>query len=49
MSYKLVFSTSNMGHFFVVREFIVAPHLKSGPLQLLGPAEKPMAGPSSCK
>ena len=49
MSYKLVLSTSNMGHFFVVREFVVASHLKIFPLQLLGPAEKPMAGPSSSK
>ena len=46
---KLIFGTSNIGHLFVVREFVVVSHLKIFPLQLLGPAEKPMAGPSSCK
>ena len=39
--------TSNMRHLFVVEEFVVVSHLKIFPLQLLGPAEKPMAGPSS--
>ena len=43
------FTTSNMRHLFVVGEFVVASHLKIFPLQLLGPAEKPMAGPSSSK
>ena len=41
--------TSNMRHLFVVGEFVVVSHLKIFPLQLLGPADKPMAGPSSCK
>ena len=42
--------TSNMGHLFVVMgEFVVVSHLKIFPLQLLGPAEKPMAGPRSSK
>ena len=36
-------------HLLVDREFVVVSHLKIFPLQLLGPAEKPMAGPSSCK
>ena len=36
-------------HLFVVREFVVVSHLKIFPLQLLGPAEKPMASPSSSK
>ena len=49
MSYKLVFSTSNMGHFFVVREFVLASHLKIFPLELLGPAIGFSAGPSSSK
>ena len=38
-----------MGHLFVVREFVVVSHLKIFPLQLLGPADKPMASPSSSK
>ena len=38
-----------MGHLFVVKEFVVVSHLKIFPLQLLGPAEKPMAGPSRSK
>ena len=42
-------ATSNMGHLFVVGEFFVASHLKIFPLQLLGPAKKPIAGPSSSK
>ena len=45
----LLIPTSNMGHLFVVGEFVVVSHLKIFPLQLLGPAEKPMAGPSSSK
>ena len=42
-------TASNMGHLFVVGEFVVVSHLKIFPLQLLGPAEKSMAGPSSSK
>ena len=41
--------TSNMRHLFVVGEFVVVSHLKIFPLQLLGPADKPMANPSSSK
>ena len=41
--------TSNMRHLFVVGEFVVVSHLKIFPLQLLGPADKPMADPSSSK
>ena len=41
--------TSNMRHLFVVGEFFVVSHLKIFPLQLLGPADKPMAGLSSSK
>ena len=41
--------TSNMRHLFVVEEFVVVSHLKIFPLQLLGPADKPMAGLSSSK
>ena len=36
-------------HLLVDREFVVVSHLKIFPLQLLGPANKPMAGPSSSK
>ena len=46
---RYVFFTSNIGHLFVVREFVVVSHLKIFPLQLLGPAVKQMAGPSSSK
>ena len=46
---KFSISTSIMGHLFVVGEFVVVSHLKIFPLQLLGLAEKPMAGPSSSK
>ena len=46
---KYICSTSNMRHLFVVGEFVVVSHLKIFPLQLLGPADKPMAGPSSSK
>ena len=42
-------TTSNMRHLFVVGEFVVVSHLKIFPLQLLGPADKPMAGPNSSK
>ena len=45
----LLNSTSIMGHLLVVGEFVVVSHLKIFPLQLLGPADKPMAGPSSSK
>ena len=38
-----------MRHLFVVGEFVVVSHLKIFPLQLLGLADKPMAGPSSSK
>ena len=41
--------TFNMRHLFVVGEFVVVSHLKIFPLQLLEPADKPMAGPSSSK
>ena len=46
---KLLNITSNMRHLFVVGEFVVVSHLKIFPLQLLGPADKQMAGPSSSK
>ena len=46
---RCIFYTSNMRHLFVVGEFVVVSHLKIFPLQLLGPADKPMAGPSSSK
>ena len=42
-------NTSNMGHLFVVGEFVVVSHSKIFPLQLLGPADKPMASSSSSK
>ena len=45
----LILPTSNIGHLFVVGEFVVVSHLKIFPLLLLGPADKPMAGPSSSK
>ena len=48
-SSKVFEPTSNIGHLFVVREFVVVSHLKIFPLQLLGPAIGFSAGQSSSK
>ena len=49
VSCRYLLSTSNMGHLFVVRGFVVVSHLKIFPLELLGPAIGFSASPSSCK
>ena len=45
--YKL--GTSNKDICLLLEEFVVVTQLMIFPFELLGSAEKPMAGPSSCK